>query len=265
MDGELQTTSLARPEVALTLRSFAMRVVSELARTTGVGQGSFSPDLADKLIGYARSGDQGTLSELYAELQQRRVTADEVIDRYLPHAVNVIGQQWHDEEIDILHASMACARMQNMLREMGRVWASDRAGRTYGARILLTLPVGEQHTLGVMLAAHHLRRRGVSVKVMLLPDVSKLRAMIEHHRFHAVFLSVSNLSSLQSCALMVGELRAVTHGRVPVVIGGGLVSNEIADIDPRRIKEITGADVVTNNIEHALHSCGIQQISVAAE
>lgn len=265
MDGEMQTTSLARPEVALTLRSFAMRVVSELARASGGGQASFSPDLADTLISYARSGDQGSLSELYAELQQRRVTADEVIDRYLPFAVNVIGQQWHDEEIDILHASMACVRMQNMLREIGRVWTSDRAGRAYGARILLTLPVGEQHTLGVMLAAHHLRRRGVSVKVMLLPDLTKLRDMIEHHRFHAVFVSVSNLSSLQPCALMVNELRAVTEGRVPVVIGGGLVSNEIADIDPRRIKEITGADVVTNNIEHALHSCGIQQVSVAAE
>ncbi|MCH8465435.1 MAG: cobalamin B12-binding domain-containing protein [Roseinatronobacter sp.] len=265
MDGRAHSERQHGREVTLSLRSFAMRVVSELRRSVETAQRSFCPDLAGQIVAYARSGDQSRLSAIYSELQRRRVTADEVMDVYLPHAVTVIGHQWHEEEIDILHASMACARMQTVLREIGHAWVSDRSGRQGDGRVLLTLPVGEQHTLGAMLAANQLRRRGVSVKVMLLPEMAELRALIERNRFHAVFISVSNLSSLTPCAAMVRELRMVSGREMPIIIGGGLVSNEIVGNDPCRIAEITGADLVTNDIDQALHSCGIQQISAAAE
>jgi MerR family transcriptional regulator, light-induced transcriptional regulator len=44
-----------------------------------------------------------------------------------------------------------------------------------------------------------------------------------------------------------------------------LVSNEIFGNDPGRIAEMTGANLVTNDIDYALHFCGVQQISAAAE
>ncbi len=265
MDGQAHSERQLGREVTLSLRSFAMRVVSELRRSAASAQRSFSSDLAEQIVAYARSGDQSRLSAIYSELQRRRITADEVMDIYLPHAVSVIGHQWHEEEIDILHASMACARMQNVLREIGHAWVSDRSGRQGNGRVLLTLPVGEQHTLGAMLAANQLRWRGVSVKVMLLPQISELREIMERNRFHAVFISVSNLSSLPPCAAMVRELRALSVPDMPIIIGGGLVSNEIVGNDPGRIAEMTGANLVTNDIDYALHFCGVQQISAAAE
>jgi methylmalonyl-CoA mutase cobalamin-binding subunit len=265
MDGRAHSERQQEREVALSLRCFAMRVVSELRRSVETTQRSFSPVLADQIVAYARSGDQACLSAIYAGLQHRRITADDVMDVYLPHAVCVIGNQWHEEEIDILNASMACARMQNILREIGHAWVSDGTGRQGDGRVLLTLPVGEQHTLGAMLAANQLRRRGVSVKIALSPEMTELHSIMERNRFHAVFISVSNVSSVMPCAEMVRELRALSASDMPVIIGGGLVSNEILGNDPRRIAEMTGANLVTNDIDYALHFCGVQQISAAAE
>ncbi len=264
MDGQGQLSGHPPPEITLSLRSFALRVVSGLTRSRDA-QDTFSPQLADQIVGYAWSGEQRCLSDIYAGLQRRRVTADDVMDVYLPHVIGVIGQAWHDEEIDILHASMACGRIQNLLRELGRALASDATGRVHDGRVLLTLPVEEQHTLGAMLAASKLRRRGVSVKVLLLPRIEELCAMVERSRFHAVFISVSNETSILPCARMIHALRCAATRNISIAVGGGLVSSGIAGNDPRQIEEATGADVVTNDIEHALHACGIQQLNVAAE
>lgn len=265
MDGQTQVPNHGRAVPALSLQSFALRVVSELARSGGRAQENLDHGLVHRLVGYARSGDQGYLSVLYADLKQRRITSDDIVDRYLPQAVNIIGHQWHEEEIDILQASMACARMQNMLHEMGDAMPPDRGWRPQDGAVLLTLPKGEQHTLGVLLAASQLRRMGVSVKVLLQPDPPELRYEAMRNPFQAVFVSISNVSSLRPCKDIVDVLREEPGCGVPIVVGGGLVSAGIAGIDAPRIKKLTGADVVTNDIERALHCCNIQQTCAAAE
>ncbi|TVP95171.1 MAG: hypothetical protein EA338_12205 [Roseinatronobacter sp.] len=265
MNGLVQPVTCAKRADDMPLRRFAMRVVAELTRASDGGRNTASAVVAKLVTDFARSGDKQALSALLAEMRQRRVSAEDVMDAYLPDALGAIGQEWHDEEIDILHASLACARLQGLLRELGRAWASSRCGLVGDGRILLTLPAGEQHTLGAMLAANQLRRIGVSVKVMLLPRATELRDILTHNQFHAVFISVSNETSLLPCATMVQELRTWSQGHIPIVIGGGLVSSAQSDSKHRRIAEVSGADLVTSDIVCALQSCGIQQISAAAE
>lgn len=265
MNGLVQPVTCAQRADDMPLRRFAMRVVAELTRASDGGRNTGSAVVARLVTDFARSGDKQALNALLAEMRQRRVSAEDVMDAYLPDALGMIGQEWHDEEIDILHASLACARLQSLLRELGRAWAASRCGFGGDGRILLTLPAGEQHTLGAMLAANQLRRIGVSVKVMLLPRATELRDILTHNQFHAVFISVSNETSLLPCATMVQELRTWAQGHIPIVVGGGLVSSAQSDSKNRRIAEISGADLVTSDIVCALQSCGIQQISAAAE
>jgi len=249
----------------LPVRQFALRVVSELARVNGARMGAPAAELSSVLMRYARSGDPGLLSVLNAEMARRKVTAEEIMDVYLPIVVRKIGSERHDDQIDILQASMAFARLQSVLRELGKAWVSDQTGRASDGRVLLMLPHGEQHTLGAMFAATQLRRIGVSVKVMLTCHASILKETLARNRFHGVFISASNETSLQPSADLVRELRKHDPGNTMIVLGGGLVSREISDNDSGRIAAVTGADIVTNDISCALHACGIQQISAAAE
>lgn len=249
----------------LPVRRFALRVVSELARVNGARSGVPLVELSAALMRYARTGDPALLTTLHTEIIRRRVAAEEIMDLYLPLVVRRIGSEWHDDRIDILQASMAFARLQSLLRELGKAWVSDRVGRASDGRILLMLPRGEQHTLGAMFAANQLRRIGVSVKVMLIPPLPSLKDTLSRNRFHGIFISASNETSLQPSADLVRELRAADPGNTMIVLGGGLVSREINDNDSGRIAAVTGADIVTNDISCALHACGIQQISAAAE
>ena len=247
------------------VRRFALRVVTELAKVSGARAEAPQLELASVLMCYARTGDVALLTALHTEMARRRVAAEEIMDIYLPHVVQAIGADWHDDQMDILQASMAFARLQNLLRELSKAWVSDRVGRSCDGRILLMLPRGEQHALGAMFAAHHLRRLGISVKVMLSVSQQLLAETLERNRFHGIFISASNETSLKPCADIVDSLRIIDRGNTPIVLGGGLVSGALGDMDLSRIAAVTGVNIVTNDISCALHACGIQQISAAAE
>jgi MerR family transcriptional regulator, light-induced transcriptional regulator len=265
MDGNTKSVSVAERREDLPVRRFALRVVSELVRVNGIRSGKPNAALSDMVMRFARAGDTAILSEVYSEMTRKHVLAEDMMDIYLPDAVRRIGSDWHNEQIDILQASLAFARVQNLLRELGSAWTSDQTGRASGGRILLLLPRVEQHTLGAMFAANQLRRLGVSVKVMLVPDVRLLTELLLRNRFHGIFISVSNACAVEASGELVRDVRQRDPYPTPIVIGGGLVSGAIDDIGLARIAAMTGADIVTNDIPYALHSCGLQQCSVAAE
>ncbi len=273
MDGSLKVWKGEQVPDDWPVRRFALRVVSELARASvaraGVSQteraGAPQTETTSVLKRYARTGDASLLSELHAEMTRNQVSAEDVMDIHLPHVVQIIGTAWHDDQIDILQASLAFARLQTVLRELGKAWVSDSVGRATDGRMLLVLPEGEQHTLGAMFAANQLRRRGVSVKVMLSASRAAMHQSIACNRYHGILVSVSNESALQTCGQLVSDLRATASSHTPIVLGGGLVSATISDNGLSRISEATGADVVTNDISCALHACGIQRINAAAE
>lgn len=265
MDGSLKVWEAGNASEDWPVRRFALRVVSELARANGARAAGPQTEAAAVLMRYARTGDAAQLSALHSDMIRNQVSAEEVMDVFMPQVVQRIGTAWHDDRIDILQASLAFARMQTVLRELGRAWLSDSVGRATDGRMLLVLPEGEQHTLGAMFAANQLRRRGVSVKVMLSASPMVMREALSRNRFHGILVSVSNESALQASARLIGDLRAALPGPTPIVLGGGLVSAPISDNALGRISMATGADFVTSDISCALHACGVQQINAAAE
>lgn len=265
MDGSDGMVSVLTRSDDLPVKRFALRVVSELVRVNGIRTGAPNASLLQLVTQFARTGETSILGELHSEMARRHVLAEDMMDIYLPHAVTRIGADWHDDQIDILQASLGFARLQNLLRELGRAWSSDRMGRISNGRVLLLLPREEQHTLGAMFAANQLRRLGVSVKVMLVPDTRLLTELLLVHRFNGIFISVSNESAIKTSGDLVRDLRARDPHKTPIVVGGGLVSGSIDGSASARIASMTGADIVTNDIPCALHSCGLQQCSAAAE
>lgn len=265
MDGSDSDVSVMARSDDLPVRRFALRVVSELVRVNEIRTGAPKKALLDLVVRYARTGEVAYLDGLHAEMGRRNVPAAEVMDIYMPQAVQQLGADWHDDQIDILQASLGFARLQTLLRELGRAWSSDGMGHVSSGRVLLLLPRAEQHTLGAMFAANQLRRLGVSVKVMLVPDIALLSELLQVHKFDGIFISVSNKAAIQTSGDLVSDLRARNPNKTPIVIGGGLVSGEIDANALARIATMTGADIVTNDIPKALHSCGLQQCSAAAE
>lgn len=253
-----------RPEEAL-LTKFAMRVVSELARSDRIETGKPMREVLELLIRHAKTGEQAALTVFYREMKHRGISAEQVVDVYMPAAIDWIGAEWHECELDILQTSIALSRLQGLLRELGRAWVSDGAAQRSGHCVLLALPMGEQHTLGTMIAANQMRRMGVSVKVALVPGPTKIAKLLRDTRFCAVFLSCSNRSSLASCADMIKTIRQQCGREMPVVVGGGIVAEMGQTMGSAELAAHLGAGLATSNIAEALAFVGNQVKQYAAE
>ena len=241
------------------IAQFALRVVSQIADGSGIDQGKPRRDLLQLLVRFARSGDEAVMDRLFVEMKRQRVSAEKMIDVYIPAAVSELGNSWHRGDLDILQTTVGTARVQNLLRELGRAWGADQSGHVDGPRVLLIVPVQEQHSLGAMIAVNQMRRLGVSVCVQLQPAPHVVTEMVANRNFDAVFISVANFSRLESCRILVNTIREGSSARVPVVIGGPLVA-----LRPDAVA-MTGADVATTSVTDALSACGLLLQDQAAQ
>jgi len=238
---------------------FALQVVSLL-----VGDGAHlnrppREDVLCLLLRVALTGDPEALDSLGAEFRRHRIPAEAAVDVYVPAAAKQIGASWHDDDIDILEATVALARLQNLVRDLSRAWhADDSDGLAEGA-VLLVVPEGEQHTLGAIVATAQLRRLGVSVAVQLAPTLSRLDALTANRRFDAVFVSVGNLSSLEIAAALVKTLERRLKLRLPVVVGGSI------PMDLDAVRRATSADFATRDVRAALDFLGLRAARLAAQ
>lgn len=127
-----------------------------------------------------------------------------------------VGEGWHRGEVTVAQEHLATQFLRSRLQEL-----LDLAGYPPGAPILVTTPPGERHELGAMLAAYHLRRRGLPA-LYLGPDTPlvDLGDLVRRLGARAVVLSVLVPEVLMT--LPDGVFRALA----PRVILGGPGADE---------------------------------------
>jgi hypothetical protein len=143
-----------------------------------------------------------------------------------------------------------------MLREIGLAWSSDRAREGRGT-LLLAVPPGEQHTLGAMVLIGQLRRLGISVRLVCGPDGAEAAKVIETGHFEGVLLSLSCTNRLAAVRGFIECLRRASPRRLPIVAGGSAVQAGV--LTAAELAEVTGADLVTSDLHHALRFCGLAE------
>lgn len=251
MDGLLDAYELDRGADRSAVAQLAMRIVAQMAGTHQGESGPARRDLTLTLARAARSGDPGLFAYLQTEFRQRKITAERVIDVYIPAAVELLGNAWHNDELGILEVTVAFARLQDLLRELGIACAADRAGRHDGPRVLMAIPAREQHIIGALLATNRMRRMGVSVCIAFMATPDTLAAHLDEFRFDAVFISIANRASVEPCIQLVRAVRRLCPEGMPVAVGG-----YVTDLGGDSLSRI-GADVITKDVDRALAECGL--------
>lgn len=236
-----------------------MRVVARIADRPMIEAGEPDEQLLRLVVRHARSGDPEILNAIYGLIKARRLPAERVVDIYLPAAARRLGNAWHEGELDILSTTVGIARLQAILRELGRAWRADCAAEPCDARVILAVPEREQHTLGALIAAQQLRRLGVSVNMQLMAPPARVATLVADGSYEAVFVSMANRSNLDSCRKLVKSIRRAAPRPVQIVLGGPMGVNEVG------LCEEAGVDVVTSDIMHALLACGLHAYDQAAQ
>lgn len=259
MDGLLDAYEIEHSADRAAIAQLAMRIVAQIADTHQGETGPPRREITTTLARAARTGDPALFQYLQAEFRQRRIAAERVIDVYIPAAVSLIGEAWHNDELTSLQATVAFARLQDLLRELGVACIADRAGRPDGPRLLMVIPEREQHIIGPLLATNRMRRMGVSVCIAFMAGPEEVRAHLADRAFDAVFVSVSNRSSLDICERIVRAIKRDHPSGLPVVVGGPLADDDAG------LRARLGADLVTKDVDRALRAFSLIAQQQAAE
>lgn len=230
---------------------FALEVIRRLSAVRASEDVKLLNHLTAKLYSAVTSQSFGAVSELVAEFAAARVSPQELILGYIPEVARRLGRDWETDLISFSTVTIGAARLQTLLRELAEGWHVEGLGQPDRGAILIVVPLGEQHTLGSLVAATWLRRNGIIVTVQIAPSPLDLGRLLQGHRFDAVFVSIGSESRLETCGKLIKTIRSLASGSLPVVVGGALAAHRREDLLS------IGADSVTSDLAEALEAVGL--------
>ncbi len=179
------------------------------------------------------------------------VAIDDVIDHVIPAIARHLGELWFADDISFADVSIGTARLQETVRmlrsrERGR---PNAAGRD--ARVLLIIPGPEEHTLGVVVAADQLRRRGLMVELSIAERRMDLAGRVRDGRYKMIGITASGVRTVASVKELVDTIRRNAQQFTPIILGGPL-----AEAD-EGLKDRLSVDFITTDICAAARRCGL--------
>ncbi|MFN7224912.1 MAG: hypothetical protein ACK4MS_12910 [Paracoccaceae bacterium] len=230
---------------------FASDVVARLVARDGVNGGALKESVVHRFMEAARSSDPGDIEGFMPDLKRARISHAMLADVYIPEVARRLGVAWEEDKASFAEVTIGVARLQAILREIGANWMADTADKSCGATVLMILPDSEQHTLGALVAASWLRRRGISVCLKMAPSPADISALLEVRHFDGAMISIACQEKLEIGAKLVSTIRQVTANGLRIALGGAVL-DQGGDV-----AAMTGADIVTNDLFIAIQALGL--------
>lgn len=234
------------------LSVLARTVVARLVGRDGQQTRPPDPALVAALAAAVASSEPALFEALKPELRRARISETDLVDTYFPAVARHLGCEWAEDRAAFTEVTMGVARMQAILRQVGRDWASNTNATPDSATVLMILPEGEQHSFGIMVLTGQLRRQGVSVQLQIGPSPAALAALVQQQSFDCAMISVACEEKLELCGKVVKALRQGSGGRLWVAVGGAVLDR------PVDVGRLTQADIVTNDPMVALAGARIR-------
>lgn len=228
----------------------ALEVIDRLARRRN-GVGPLQTELVNRIMALAVSPEQGAVERMADAFRASRVPPDRIVDLYIPEVARAMGCAWEEDRLGFAQVTIGSSRLQDLLHRMNCEVNADSVDPGGTGAVLVVVPMGEQHTLGALVLAKALRRRGISVSIQIGPSLADLSRLLSVRQFDGAMISVSTTDRLEISAKLVKTLKHLTKGRLRVAVGG------VACGEARSVMADTGADLVTNDLDVAISGFGL--------
>jgi methanogenic corrinoid protein MtbC1 len=186
--------------------------------------------------------DSDTAELIVSDLIEAGVPVADVCLDHLAPAARCLGEWWESDRLPFTEVTMATARIQSMLRRMPAGFDVRTCAGAKGA-IFCAVP-GEEHTLGVMMAADLFRRNGWDVSLLVGLDHAEMTARLQRDDRRVVGLSCSGGHSLDALDRLMTALRNVRPDARLVLSG------RIAE-DPAALARLPAPDAVATTMDEA--------------
>lgn len=229
----------------------ALEAIGRLIAIRGSGADRVLDHLVDLLFDASRAQDDGPVRDALSQMRREHVSDLAIVTQYIPEAARRLGAGWEDDSLSFLDVTVGAARLSELVAEIGGGWKGDDVAKAGQSTVLVVVPPGEQHTLGVVVLACIMRQSGISVCLRFGPSLTELAAIMATRRFNGAMVSLGSTEKVESCAVLVKTLHALGKGALPVALGGAIIGVE-DDLEIR-----TGAELVSNDLDAALTMFGV--------
>ncbi len=210
-----------------------------------------SPSHISRLKSAALNPDRDAGLRALSALRENGIRDEDIADHYIPAVARDMGEAWCSDNMSFAAVTIGASRLQSWLRELGPEWTGDTNSTPDAPMVILVVADHIHHTLGAMVLAGQLRRRGISVRLMLNTRPKEITQRLCNTSCDALFISASQGETLESLRKIVDSVRHSAAAGLPVVIGGTILTDEPA------ILALTGANFATNDPDEALALCGL--------
>ena len=251
-DGQHVVTDRRTDQVEGGVTDLAAKIVAKLAARENQTDPVYSETIVQRLTEAVQTDNSSLIEALKPDMRRARISPAMLADIYIPEAARRLGRAWEDDTLTFADVTIGTVRLQSILRDISCDWASDaRKTAQLGGSVLLLLPEKEHHTLGPLVVTGQLRRRGVSVCLQLATADGEWKSILRRRHFDGVIISVGWEGKLTAAAQLVAAIKQMTKGKMPVAVGGAVLTRFDA------ILACEGADIVTNDLDRALHTLGL--------
>jgi len=215
-------------------------------------------ELADALL--SKDADAGLNYVL--DLKRQGIPLDTVYLGYISGAARVLGERWVNDEIPFTDVTIGSGHLYVIMRALRPNFIADVADIKKGARALFSPTPGEDHTLGIMMAADMFRERGWQIDLKTGLDHDALVEAASLGGYPIIGLSAGSAKMIVPLTRLIASLRVTSPGTA-ILVGGELAAIEpelaeivdadaIADDAPTAIKEIERLFSLYSNVEQTV-------------
>ncbi len=273
-----RTQDAQRPsDRAALLDCLAAQALAQVASRFRAGCADPDGSALDRLYSAAIGTDPRACAEVARALIANGLSAVRICDVHIPATARRMGAAWDSDDLTFSAVTIGTARLQGLLRELD-LGLERGGGRVVGGglgSVLLVIAPGADHTLGALLLASQLRRKGLSVRLSMGEDPRTMAAAMADAHFDAVFLSATIAESLLFLIEAVASIRAVMPAPPPLVLGGAVVAlrglraagadgagagSDAGDGAVSTDGAFAGIDHVTCDLDEAIRLCNLTSL-----
>jgi MerR family transcriptional regulator, light-induced transcriptional regulator len=183
-----------------------------------------------------------TADLLVADLVEAGLSVEEICLDHLAPAAKCLGEWWENDRLPFTEVAMATSRIQAILRRMPAGGRGRHRSFHRGA-VFCAVP-GEQHTLGVMMAADLFRRNGWDVGLLVGLDHAEILGRLERDDRCVIGLSCSGAHSLAALDRLMQALRGMRPD-ARLILSGQIV------LDPAALARLPAPDAIVRSVAEA--------------
>ncbi|MEM8870612.1 MAG: cobalamin B12-binding domain-containing protein [Pseudomonadota bacterium] len=182
-----------------------------------------------------REGSANAL-DYVQRLLDHGVSEERLLNGYVAGAADHLGHAWEKDDLSFAQVTHAMGQLLEVSRSVMRAPPADKYFDPDRPRVLLMRPPGEEHVLGLLLAAQEMRRNGWLVRVDLSADIAVLATTTGALEFDIIGLTAACPARLPDLQRAIGAARRAQPD-ARIALGGGLVTLD------RKTAEASGSDV----------------------